>query len=518
MRTSLPGSPPVRAPRVRTHPPYVDSYGPEAIELMRRAGQELDHWQQDAITLMLALREDGKWASFEYCEWCPRQNGKGAILEARALAGLFLLGERLIMWSAHEYKTAMEGFRRVLWLLGNLGEKLSDTLYDIDGALVKVSNTNGDEGLERLDTGQRLRFVARSKGSGRGFSGDVNIIDETFAYTPEQQAALMPTMSARPNPQIVYASSPPLTSASGEVMFALRERGDSSAPRAADAGPWQQDPSLTYRDWGLAGDLESLDDIDLDDEDLWAASNPALDIRIRREHVARERRSMSPVDFARERHGIWPRRSTGGSGVIPDELWRDLGDPGAAAAPPADVVFVVQVNSTRSHTTIAAVGARPDGRILASIADHRPGTHWVPARLAELKQHRNPLYIVAQDKGPTGTLLVDLADHGITAAEDRERPRRGDLVVPWASDVAIAYGLLIDAVTERRLVHLDEPPLNVAVAGGRTRSLAGGTAWDFNDPAVAPLLAVTLGVWAVVAVRPPPPRRSAYEDDELMVV
>ncbi|MGC4769212.1 hypothetical protein ACLQ25_09555 [Micromonospora sp. DT44] len=527
--TSPLGLPAAAKPRVDTQPPSVDSYGPEAIELMCRAGQPLDPWQEDSITAMLAVRADGKWACFEFCEFVPRQNGKGGVLEARALTGLLLLGERLIMWSAHEYKTAMEAFRRVVWLLGRLGTKLNDNLYDVDGILIKVINTNGEESLERLDTGARIRFVARSKGSGRGFSGDVNLIDEAFAYTSVHQAALMPTMSARPNPQVVYTSSPPLDGVSGEIMYSLRERGDPSAPRAPDAPPWEPDEALGYRDWGHAGDLEGLDGLDLSSPELAAAANPAMGIRISLEHIRREFRAMSREDFARERFGIWPRRVTGGSGVIADEVWRRQLDPSVAdpdtadparAVRPTDVVFVVQVNATRTHTTIAAVGARPDGTLLASIVDHRPGTHWAPRRLAELKRRHNPLFVVAQDKGPTGPLFTDLAELGIVPAEDRDRPKRGDLVVPWAADVAIAYGLFIDAVVDQgRLFHLDEAPLNVALAAAGTRALSGATAWDYANPSVAPLLAVTFGTWAVLTVKVPPPRRSAYEDDnELMVV
>jgi hypothetical protein len=75
-----------------------------------------------------------------------RQNGKGAILEARELAGLFQFGEELILHSAHEYRTAMEAFRRILACLGRLGRRINDNLFDVDGILVKVTNTNGEEG------------------------------------------------------------------------------------------------------------------------------------------------------------------------------------------------------------------------------------------------------------------------------------------------------------------------------------------------------------------------------------
>jgi len=35
-----------------------------------------------------------------------------------------------------------------------------------------VINTKGEESIARLDTGARIKFVARSTGSGLGFSGD----------------------------------------------------------------------------------------------------------------------------------------------------------------------------------------------------------------------------------------------------------------------------------------------------------------------------------------------------------
>lgn len=472
-------------PRVELHPPYELTYGPAAIELCKRAGQPLDQWQADSLDVMLGLRHDDKFACFEFAEWVSRQNGKGGIGEARVLVGfLGPLREKLILWSAHEYKTAMEAFRRIGWLLGNLGERRGNNLIVIDDTIpIKVINTNGEESYERLDTGQRVRFLARTKGSGRGFSGDCNILDESFALTSTQHSALLPTLSARPNPQLIYLSSPPLDGITGEVMFNLRER--------AEAGG---DDGLGYRDWGLAGDLSNLDDIDLDDPANAAASNPALGIRITMETIRRERRSMSPEDFARERYGIWPRRVNAGGGVIDTELWRALA---VERERPAEVVFAVQVSAKRTHTAIAAVGPREDGRLQVSIVEYRTGTHWVADRLAELKQRWDPALIVAQDKGPTGSLFIEFAKAGITETEDRDAPKRGDLVVPWGAEMAIGYGLFVDAVTQARLVHLDEAPLSLALSGAKTRALSGATAWAYDtDPDPAPLLAATEGVWA----------------------
>jgi hypothetical protein len=470
-------------PRVETHPDYVTSYGPEAAELMARAGRPLDPWQQDSLTLMLAVREDGQWACFECCEWVSRQNGKGGILEARALAGFFLVGEELIMWSAHEYKTAMEAFRRVKTLVRALGVQVdvAGNLFDVDGILVKVNNTNGEECFERLDTGARIKFIARTKGSGRGFSGDVNIIDEAFAYTAEQHSALLYTLSARPNPQIIYTSSPPLDGESGGIMYDLRRRGDPTLTRSPDEASWEQDPSLAYRDWGMAGDLDFLAGIDLDDIANWAAANPALGIRITHETIVRERRATrgDPAGFARERLGVWPRQSTDaatGWQVISEGEWEGALDADSQLV--GRPAYGVYVPPDRSYAAIGVAGASSvGGRHIevtgnGEVLDYRPGTGWVIARLKELNRHL-PSVIVLDDKA---------------LAEDAEA---AGLVVHRANvaDMVTGCQLLYDGVSgpdvAGRDVHqIGQQELTDAVAGAVKRDVGGSWAWARRDLAV----------------------------------
>lgn len=84
-------------------PPRDSSAGAEAVDLAATAGLILDDWQVLALEEACGERA-GRWSAFEVGVVAPRQNGKGSILEARALAGLFLFDERLIIWSAHEFK------------------------------------------------------------------------------------------------------------------------------------------------------------------------------------------------------------------------------------------------------------------------------------------------------------------------------------------------------------------------------------------------------------------------------
>lgn len=476
-------------PALRNVPRFRTSAGQEAIDLAANAGLVLDPWQEAVMHDALGETAAGTWAAFEVGLIVGRQNGKGSCLECRVLAGLNLFDERLILWSAHETKTAFEAFRRV--------EELFTNVDELRRQVKKVSHANGDEGIE-LRNGARLRFVARTKGSGRGFSADLVILDEAYALTNDQMSALLPTLSSRANPQVWYTSSPPLDGISGDVLFALRKR--------AQAG----EPGLAYLDFGVQGvDLADLGEtgadgqllVDLDDRKLWRATNPSYGIvrsngsrGITESFVERERNSMSPVDFARERLGIWPRKIEGGSGVIDVEHWRTLAD--AYAGIPADVVFALDVNPARTHAAIVAAGRIGD-RVHVAVVDYRPGTHWCVDRLVDLCARWRPLAVALDVKGPAGSLLLDLQTAGITPPDDADKPTRGSLIVPTAGQTAQAFGLFVDGVRDSTVQHADDGPLNLAVAGAAVRPLAGGSAWDRKGGAdIAPLVGATLAHWA----------------------
>lgn len=459
-----------QTPRVSNYPPFTYSSGDDATDLAAACGLILDPWQRHVLQQSLGERPGGKWAATEVACFVPRQNGKGALIEARVLAGLFLFGEKLIVWTAHEYKTAQEGFLRIRELIRSAPEfhKLVKRYWE----------GSGEQGIE-LTTGQRLRFLARSKGSGRGFSGDTVILDEAQALTLEQMKALFSTLSAKPNPQVWYFGTPPDDPTAW--IYGVKEDGERGKPR------------LAYSDWGLKLHLDDPALLEkMTDRDLWYAANPALGIRIT-EEFCEDELSRLKSGFASERLGAWLPKATGGAGVISEELWRDQVDP--VGARPLDIALAIQVNYRRTHTAIVAVGRRPAGGLLTSIIDYRPGTHWVVGRTLQLKSRWNPIAIAVQDKGPTGSLLEDMAKVGLLPSVDRDDPKRGDLAIPFADDVADAYGMYVDAATERRLWHLDEAPLNLALATAEIRPMSGGTAWDYRGDAEV-LIASTLALWA----------------------
>ena len=308
MRTSLTSSvldvPPGsllgdQRPRICSVPPAVSSAGMEAVELAASAGIVLDPWQAFVLEQSLGERDGARYASFEVGLIVSRQNGKGTILEARELAGLFLFGEDLILHSAHEFKTAADAFRRIAALIQDNRQ--------FSRHVKRIRTANGSEMIE-LKTGQRLRFVARSAGSGRGFSADVVILDEAYELGDKEMEALLPTLSARPNPQVWYAST--AGNSMSVQLGRIRERGLKG-----------NDPSLAFFEWSAD------EDDDPGDPRVWAKANPGMGIRIDQEYIQREQATLSPDGFRRERLSIGDYPVAGaGWATISEDAWSACAD------------------------------------------------------------------------------------------------------------------------------------------------------------------------------------------------
>lgn len=406
---------------------------------------------------------DHKWACPEVAVVLPRQNGKGVLLEAKALHSLFLSGARLILWSAHEFKTAREGFLRIRDLVTNCDH--------LRRRVERVRTSHGEESVILRD-GARLQFVARSRGSGRGFPVDDVIFDEAFALTDEHMAAMIPTISARPNAQIWYTSSAPLAHSSVLRRLCLRGR--------------KADPGLAYLEW--SADPAT----DPDDRQAWADANPALGIRISEEAVQRELGAMAREDFRRERLGI-ASLSEDGEQIVDPDVWRARADPGSQIT--GQVAFALDVTPDRSSASIGVAGLREDGLRHTELVG-RMTTQWLVHRLCELVGKWDVAAVALDATSPAASLIPELERAGIKA-----KPERGDtrLEIVGASAMAQACGGWYDAVVTDRLRHLDQAPLNAAVSGAQRRA-SGDTAWRWwrRESAVdiTPLVAVTLADYA----------------------
>lgn len=483
-------------PRLRHCPDDGDTAkGTVVPEFAALCRLNLDQWQRK--TIRDAMRVDpvtGKWLTPRVAVAVPRQNGKGAIIEAIEVA--FLLGAfpeaRLLIHSAHEFKTAQNGFQRIVSLIDSnpILAKAKD-----DGSL-RVSVAAAREFVAYTDkhgVTRTIKFLARSKGSGRGFSADLLILDEAQELSDDVWAAILPTVSARPNAQIWLFGTPPSETMNGEVFTRFREnalKGD--------------DDRLAFFEWS------AHDDDDFGDPLTWAKANPAFGLRITEETIRDEYLAMDEDTFCRERLGMFD--GAGSLSVIPEDTWAALA---GETDPDGRVCFAIDVSPDRSRASIGVAGLLPGSdRVMVQTIENRKGTGWVVPRLVELTKRWPYLNVIVDSGGAAAALLPELK---------RAHVRRVEVIS--TADVVRACGNFYDLAvgspggvdsdgneippTPARLSHPDQPVLNEALASARKRPLGDAWAWQRKAPTtdITPLVAVTFAAYGL-ALRQNAARRS----------
>jgi hypothetical protein len=448
-------------PRILSAPPAVSSSGDEISDFAARFGLVLVPWQRLALRTAMAERADGRWAAGRVAIIVPRQNGKGTIIEARELGGLFLLGEKIITHTAHEFKTAQDAFRRIRTIIDG-----SDELSRRVKSIIKVPNPTIE-----LMNGNRLTFVARSGGSGRGFAGDVVILDEAYDLTTDQMDALLPTLTTAQYLQVWYTSS--AGKAHSEVLAKVRQQG------------LEGSPTLAYMEWSVEEPGPDDPPLDLEDRALLARANPGYPDLVTEEYLAVEAEGLTEAGRLRERFGIWDAAL--GQGLFDMDLWSGaLLDVDSAA--PGRVAWAVEVSQDHTWACIAAAGRRPDGAMHVQVLENHRGTAWIAGKVAELTRE-----VWLSPNSPAGSLITPLKAAQVQVRE------------VGTADYAKACGAFFDLYRERGLRHLGQPELTAAVSGARKR--VSGDSWVFDrrlpDTDISPLTAATLAAWGIANMPTP---------------
>lgn len=480
----LPGEAP---PRIRHCPAEGDDS--RALKVPKAAalcGLFLDPWQRDAIRDAMRMHGD-RWATPRCAVAVPRQNGKGAIIEAIEVA--FLLGvfpeARLLIHSAHEFKTAKNGFERILALV----ESNPTLLQAKNEGRLKAGISTAREFVSYTDkkgVTRTIKFMARSKGSGRGFSADFIILDEAQELSEQVWAAMLPTISARPNAQVWLFGTPPDETMNGEVFTRFRENALKG-----------EDRRLSYFEWSAA------DEDNFGEPATWAKANPAFGLRIIEESIRDEYLSMDEDTFCRERLGMFD--GAGSLSVIPEDTWAALA---CESDPTSRVVFAIDISPDRQRASIGVAGLLDDDRVHVQTIENRKGTGWVAPRLAELTKRWPYLIVVLDSGGPAASLLPELK---------RAKVKRVHTIT--ATEVARATGQFYDLAmgspggvdsdgnetppTPARLAHPDQPVLNEALASAKKRPLGEAWAWDRKNAAtdITPLVSVTFAAFGLALKR-----------------
>jgi hypothetical protein len=492
-RPALVGS---QRPRLHRIPARAGSLGDEALDLWYLAGKRSDPWQELSVDSVFSIDENGRWVCTEHGELVARQNGKGDILSPVDLAHLYLWpkpdGEpKTIVHTAHQFKTAREAFLKL--------RRVITSSAVLMGEITRISTAHGEEGFE-LANGNRLLYLARSANSGVGFTVDVLVCDEAQQMSQAALDALLPTMSAVENTQIIFTGTVPDELNDSEVWEGVRDRGRSGS-----------DPRTGWIEFSPEGsdDPDRAAKIDIHDERNIVAANPGMGYRpgLTRETVEDEISRLSPDSVRRLRLSVWPNRRPVEAVKLSEldlEVWKRHTRADAAVTGDG-VVLSLALGRGGGYGTIGAAVRLDSDTIAVEHLHTERGTRWIAPMLKELKaQYGNALVVLDSKNAAAVISALDSAKVKYLAMN--------------LDEIAAAHTLFIEHVNAGLVPHIEQPEVTKSLELATTRNIGrAGVTWEQSDPTkpVSMAQAVTWALWGVLKseatpkkhdVPPPPPR------------
>jgi len=388
MRSPLAERVATELPQIVYVPPDIASQATarDTIELAARYqicdGAPLSPSQELRLLNGMALRADGSWAAKRVGDYGGRQGaGKSATVIARIFGGIFLVGETLTIYTAHEYPTANEIYLRIGAIL--------ESWDDLSRLVIHERKAHGDQGFElkgppgsEITGKRRLLFKTRTGKSGRGFAkADLIIYDEAQHVQREHVAGSGPAKLANPRSQSWWSGSGGLVASAPAWEMRLQAVTGVGAGRLSYT-------EHTAETWEVTSGGVEWFQPDPDDRDGWYRANCGLGLWVAEEDMADLKLELGPL-FARECLCIWePLPSTDGPGPKLDvKRW----EASVTRRPPevksGDCTLAFDIHHGWCSIVISS------GSLASSygeVVEHHKGDGWLPARLAELVEKWKP--------------------------------------------------------------------------------------------------------------------------------
>ncbi|OXN01647.1 terminase large subunit domain-containing protein [Bifidobacterium vansinderenii] len=443
---------------------------PSLNAFVEALGFALDPWQRAINRLALAKRADGLWAARNVDMSIPRQTGK-------TFTAGFIPFHRCIrnprftaIWTTHHFSVTQDTFQtlRDIALMDEM-----NPFIDPDHG---IHSAAGKEAIY-FRNGSRIAFKARENGAIRGFKKvGLLVLDEAQHLTDSALASVLPTQNRADNPQTWYMGTPPGPDQQGDVF--ARHRANALAGRSA---------RTLYVEFSAERGTDPLD------RNQWMRANPSYPQHTSDESILNLYEELAPDDFRRECLGIWDD-VTFHSAIDPD-AWAAGIVERRAATPNGWTAIGVDMPPDRSSLAIGACRAWPDGMAhveLAMFRDTRQhGTAWAVDWITQRWPRMAAVVIDAQS--PATVLVPDLKRRGV------------QVTLTGPTDMGQAVGRFQDMLRDRRLAHLTQAPLDMAVGGCTLRHIGQSGAMGWNklgsDVDISPLVAVTLALHGAMTSR-----------------
>lgn len=442
-----------QVPRYNTAPSpagFDTGDGKDAVWFAAKHGLRADPWQETTCEAWMRRGKNGRWCAPTWAVTVPRQNGKNGALEIVELFGMAELGLKFLH-TAHEVKTARKAFIRLKYFFGEKKDDPQARFPELNAMVQEVRSTNGQEAIVLYNGGQ-IEFVARSKGSGRGFTVDVLVLDEAQELQDEQLEALLPTISAAPSkdPVTIYMGTPPdaaeLEKGIGEPFVRVRKNAIDGIGHVA----WVEFSARAYVEDMTDDELKTF----VRSVKNHADANPAYNIRILPSTIEGELTQFSARSFARERLNMWPK-SSGKPTIFPPGRWADLAiEPDAVGDWPLAAIGV-DMNIDRTEVSIHFSSFTETGVCLELIAQAKFNDGGTDALVEFIWKHaKRNRAVVIHGFSQAKTLVPHLLKKKMKVR-----------VLSGGEWVEACMNFYDDVTRNKSIVHFGEPRVDTSFAG-----------------------------------------------------
>jgi phage terminase large subunit-like protein len=414
-------------PRIMSPSLDLPSRGEEMIEFCKEIGFPLLKWQELLAIETLKYKTDGRWAHPLVGVMLPRQQGKSTFMALRILFGIYKLGEKMHLATAHKLTTSAEIFFKV-------GQMIDDS-HVLQENFLKKYESKGSQEI-RFKNGARY-LIRAGNSAARGIAGpDVIHIDELREFdTEDVWSSMRFTQMSNPNPQAYFYSN--AGHANSVLLLKFRERGLAAAAGADD--------SIGWFEWSAEPGAA------VDDKDAWYQSNPSLGWTVHEDNIKDSLSDREDI-FRTE---ILCQFVSMINPVISEAEWKKCKDETVKLDKGKDTWMAIDLSPDRKHGALVA-GQRLDGdRFMVALLQ----TWFNPVSIDD-KQMANdlavwvrkfPVNYVAYSKSTAAAVAARLSPAGIPVYEIN------------SPDYQQSCDEFVSAVASSRLVHAGQEEMDKQV-------------------------------------------------------
>jgi phage terminase large subunit-like protein len=405
----------------------LPSRGQEMIDFCKEIGFPLLPWQELLAIESLKYKADTRWAHPLVGIMLPRQQGKSTFMALRILFGIYRLGEKMHLATAHKLTTSAEIFFKV--------SQMIEDSHILQENFAKKFESKGSQEI-RFKNGARY-LIRAGNSAARGIAGpDVIHIDELREFdTEDVWSSMRFTQMSNKNPQAYFYSNAGHTGS--VLLLKFRERGLAAAGGVDD--------SIGWFEWSAEPGAA------IDDKEAWYQSNPSLGHTVHEDNIKDSLSDREDI-FRTE---ILCQFVSMINPVISEAEWKKCKNNSYKLDKEKDTWMAIDLSPDRKHASLVA-GQRIDGdKFMVALLQ----TWFNPVSIDD-KQMANdvapwvrkfPVNYVAYSKSTAAAVAARLAPAGIPVYEIN------------AQDYQQSCDEFVSAVSSGRIVHEGQEELDKQV-------------------------------------------------------